>query len=145
MKKSEVPQDDAKMLDGKTQELQYALDENGNYTEVKSVGWEPKNIVMQQAWDEAKEDIIYSLKEIEKGNKSPLYYFMYKNLMDEKILSEYTGFWKITVKKHFKPKVFNNLSDKVLEKYKEVFKLNSIEELKKFSAKSELEKINLKN
>jgi len=143
MKKNEVPQDDANMTEGITKELQYALDEDGNYVEVKSVGWEPKNIVMQHAWDDVKEDIEMAVKQIKLGKKSPIYFFMYKFMMDEKILSEYTDFWVFTVKRHLKPKVFKKLSDDKLEIYKRVFKLKSIDELKKFDIDKELKKVEL--
>ena len=133
MRKNEVPQDDANMLDGKTKELQFALDEDGNYTEVKSVGWEPKNIVMQQAWDEVNENINYALEQVQNGYKSPIFYFMHKNIMDVKILSEYTGFWPFIIKRHFNPKIFAGLSNSKLEKYRKVFKLNSINDLKNFN------------
>ena len=37
--------------------------------------------------------------------------------MDLPVLAGYTGFWKMTIKKHMKPKVFNKLSkDKLLAK-----------------------------
>ncbi|MBN2668280.1 MAG: hypothetical protein JXR60_03540 [Bacteroidales bacterium] len=134
MKINEVPQDNANMLEGKTKEIQYALDENGNYQQVKSVGWEPKNIVMQQAWDEVNENIANALKEVKKGAKSPIYYFMHKNIMDLKILSEYTGFWKISIKKHFNPQHFNKLKPEQLQKYVEAFRLTSIKELTEFNA-----------
>jgi hypothetical protein len=133
MKKEEVPQDDANMLEGKTRELQYAVDENGNYVKVKSVGWETKNIILQSAWDEVTENTLNALKEVEQGKKSPIYFFMHKNIMDVKILSEYTGIWVFCIKRHFKPKVFKKLSDKKLEKYIKAFKLNSISELKLFN------------
>jgi len=145
MRKNEVPQDDANMLDGKTRELQYALDEDGNYVEIKSVGWEPKNIVMQQAWDEVEENIKYALEEVEKGNKSPIFFFMYKNIMDVKILAEYTGFWVFSVKRHLKPNVFKKLPNSKLENYREVFKLDSINDLVEFDVKKELEKIKSEN
>ncbi len=143
MKKNEVPQDDANMTEGITKELQYALDEDGNYVEVKSVGWEPKNIVMQHAWDEVKEDIKMAVKKIKIGEKSPIYFFMYTFMMDEKILSEYTGFWVITIKRHLKPSVFKKLSDDKLEVYRRVFKLDSIIELKEFNIDKEMEKVEL--
>ncbi len=135
MKENEVPQDDANMLGGKTREIQYALDENGNYKQVKSVGWEPKNVVMQQVWDEVEETIQEALEAVKSGEKSPIYYFMHKHLMDVKILSEYTGFWRMTVKKHFKPKNFKKLSEKQLKKYAEAFRMQSINELTSFDAK----------
>lgn len=48
MKSKDVPQDDANMLQGKFKEPVYSLDENGNYVVVPSVGWDPKNAVMQE-------------------------------------------------------------------------------------------------
>jgi len=134
MKINEVPQDDAHMLEGKTKEIQYAVDENGNYTRVKSVGWEPKNIIMQQAWDEVNENIEMALNEVKAGKKSPIYYFMHKNIMTVSLLAEYTGFFGWTVNRHFKPSIFAKLSDKKLEKYAEAFQLNHIDELKNFNA-----------
>ena len=134
MKDYEVPQDDANMLEGKTREIQYALDKEGHYTQVKSVGWEPKNIVMQQAWDEVNERVKEALQKVKSGEKSPIYFFMHRNIMDIRILSEYTGFFRWTIKRHFKPSVFNRLSDKKLQKYAEAFRLNSINDLKHFDA-----------
>jgi hypothetical protein len=52
------------------------------------------------------------------------------NKMDPSILSSYVGIWIWNVKRHFKPSVFQKLSDKTLGKYAEVFQI-SIEELKK--------------
>ena len=52
------------------------------------------------------------------------------NKMDLSILSSYVGIWKWKVKRHFKPAVFQKLSDKTLAKYAEVFEI-SIEGLKK--------------
>ena len=135
MKENEVPQDDANMLEGKTREIQYAIDKNGHYKQVKSMGWEPKNIVMQQAWDEVNENISSALKKVIDGEKSPIFYFMHKNIMDIKILSEYTGFFKWTIKKHLMPKGFKQLSNKKLQKYVEAFRLNEINDLKEFDAR----------
>lgn len=135
MKENEVPQDDANMFEGKTREIQYAIDKDGHYKQVKSVGWEPKNIVMQQAWDEVNESTSSALKQVINGEKSPIFYFMHKNIMDIKILSEYTGFFKWTIKKHLNPKTFKQLSDKKLQKYVEAFRLNEINDLKEFDAR----------
>lgn len=45
------------------------------------------------------------------------------------ILASYVGMWAWRVKRHFKPKVFKRLSDKILNKYANVFEI-SIEQLK---------------
>jgi len=51
--------------------------------------------------------------------------------MDFQVLSGYTGFWKISIKKHMTPKGFSKLSDKKLAKYAEAFNI-TVDELKNF-------------
>lgn len=131
MKDKEVPQDDANMLQGKFKEPVYSLDESGNYTTVKSVGWAPKNAVMQQAWDNINEKVEQTRQKVINGELSPLAYFMEKNMMDTKLLAQYMGFWNWTVKKHLKPKNFNKLNDEIISKYAEVLDVTP-EELKEF-------------
>ena len=135
MKKKEVPQDDANMLQGKFREPVYSLDEDGNYTIVKSVGWDPKNTVMQQAWDNINEKVEETKEKVINGQLSPIAYYMEKNIMDIGLLSKYMGLWRWTVKKHLKPKHFNKLSDKRLSQYADIFnitpeQLTDINELK---------------
>jgi hypothetical protein len=50
--------------------------------------------------------------------------------MDLPILASYVGIWKWRVKRHFRPAVFNNLNNKTLQKYADVFEV-TIEELKR--------------
>jgi len=121
MKSKDVPQDDANMMQGKFREPVYSLDKDGNYTTVKSVGWNPKNEVMQEAWDVANEKIEDVKQKVIAGKLSPIAYYLEKNLMDVSLLAKYMGLWRWTVKKHLKPKNFKKLSDEVLEKYAEVF------------------------
>ncbi len=124
MKKSEVPQDDANMLEGKFKEPVYVLDENGKYTTAYSVGWDAKNAVMQHAWDQINEKVEQTRRQVLDGKVSPVKYYMEKNIMDTALLAKYTGFWRWTVKRHFKPSVFNKLNRKTLEKYAEVFNIS---------------------
>jgi hypothetical protein len=42
MKTNEVLQDKAYFEEGKIRDVCYAVDDNGNYTRVLSLGWEPK-------------------------------------------------------------------------------------------------------
>lgn len=130
MKKNEVPQDDANMLQGKTRELQYALDKDGNYTAVKSVGWEAKNEVMQNAWDDIHEQIAVAKADVLSGEKSVLYYHMVRKLMDVQILSGYSKIWQWRIKRHLQPKHFAKLSDKTLKKYCAALDIPSIDALK---------------
>ncbi len=121
MKKEQVPQDDANMLEGKFREPCYAIDEDGNYTTIKSVGWEPKNIIMQDAWDSVNERIEFVKQQVIAKRMSPIAYYMEKNVMDTKILASYVGIWRWTVKKHLKMKAFLKLPDDILQRYADTF------------------------
>ena len=128
MKKEEVPQDDDNILEGKTKLIEYAVDEEGNYVKIPSVGWEPKNIALKQAWNIIDEKINAVKEEVRAGRKSPIAYFMEKNLMDAGLLAMHTGYFKCTIKRHCKLRVFKKLSKAVLEKYAYVFNI-AIEDL----------------
>lgn len=136
MKDKEVPQDDANMLQGKFREPVYSIDEKGNYIIVKSVGWNPKNEVMQQAWDNINEKVEQVRQKVLKGELSPLAYYMEKNIMDAGLLAKYMGFWKWTVLKHLKPRYFNKLNEEIISKYAEILdikpeSLKSLKDIKK--------------
>jgi len=60
---------------------------------------------------------------------SQVLFFMEKRLMDMTTISAYTGFWKWQIKRHMKPAVFRNLSDKKLQRYADTFNV-SLTELK---------------
>ncbi len=130
MKKNEVPQDDDNIFEGKTKSIQYAIDENGNYVQVKSTGFEAENIALKQAWDEVNEKIAEAYKLVKNGEKSPVFYYMHREIMDVAILAETVGLPKWRVKRHFKPKVFAKLKLKILEKYRKAFNLKTIDDLK---------------
>lgn len=123
MKVKDVPQDDANMLQGKFTEPVYSLDENGNYITVPSVGWDPKNAVMQEAWDHVHEKVDKARNDVIDGKYSPLAYWIEKNIMDVGLVAKYMNIWKFKVKRHLKPAVFNKLDDKTLEKYAAVFNI----------------------
>lgn len=127
MKTKDVPQDDANMLQGRFKEPVYSLDENGNYTTVSSVGWGPKNAVMQEAWDIVDDKIEHARQAVISGKLSPLAYFIEKNIMDTGLVAQYMGMWRWTVKKHLKPRNFAKLNDDVLDKYAKVFNITKDE------------------
>jgi len=127
MKKEDVPQDLSSL--GKiTTEICYATDESGNYTTQQSRGWDVKIGALDVTWENVERRMQEAKEKMEKGEVSPLPYFMEKNVMDLAILSAYTGFWKWRIRRHFKPGVFSKLSDKALRKYAEVFN-STVEEL----------------
>lgn len=123
MKKEEVPQDMSAL--GKiTKEVCYATDETGQYTTQLSNGWDVKITALDKAWEEIADRVAAAKQKVLNGEASPLLFFMEKGLMDIKLLAEYTGFWQWQVKRHLKPEIFKELSDKKLQKYAEVFNVS---------------------
>jgi hypothetical protein len=128
MKKKDIPQDPSS-LDKFTKEICYAVDDSGKYVTELSRGWEIKATALGVAWKDIEARVDAAREKVLKGEASPLLYFMELRLMDMGILSDYTGFWKWTIKRHLKPSVFQKMSLKNLEKYAEAFDV-SIENLK---------------
>ena len=131
MKKEEVPQDEGNLSKSKMKELVYATDEKGNYTTALSTGWEPKTIALSNSIEEINNRIIAAKEQVKNGEISPIGYYMELHKMDVAVLSSYAGLWKWRVKRHFDPKVFTGLSDKILQKYASAFAI-SLDELKNF-------------
>lgn len=128
MKKEEIPQDES-ALKNFTKEVTYAQDEKGQYGKNLSTGWEVKASALDHAWEHIHETVQNAYKAVQSGEKSPIFYWMEKHLMDFPTLSGYTGFWIFTIKRHLQPNVFKKLSEKKLSKYAEAFSI-SLEELK---------------
>lgn len=131
MKKSEVPQDKSSLTDKNVKELYYAVDEDGKYTTELSSGWEPKTIVQEKTFELINERIETAREEVRNGISSPIVYFMELNKMDWGILSDYMEMWKWRIKRHAKPKVFQRLNDKTIQKYAQTFGI-TVAELKRF-------------
>ena len=128
MEKDKVPQDDANILEGKLKVVKYAVDSDGNYTKVKTVGWEPENIVLNQAWDEINEKVELIKQQVLANKLSPIAYHMQKQMLEPEMLSGYTGFATFRVKLHMKPWFYKRLSDAQLAKYAAAFRI-TIDEL----------------
>lgn len=129
MEKEKVPQDKGNLTQNNLKELLYATDENGNYTTTLSTGWEPKTIALSNSIADINERIAEAKQQVEAREVSPICYYMELNKMDLTILASYVGMWKWRVKRHFKPAVFAQLSNSILQKYAEAFEI-SIAELK---------------
>ena len=128
MKKEDIPQDHS-AIKNYSSEVCYAIDESGKYTTVQSSGWEIKTTALNIAWEDIENRLQKAIEEVKSKKASPLLYFMEKKLMDIKLISSYTGFWKWQVKTHLKLNIFNKLSEKKLNKYAQLFDVN-ITELK---------------
>ena len=130
MDKKDIPQDPS-ALKVMTREVYYVKNSEGKYETGLSSGWSVKNEALDNAWDDINEQVEEAKKAVLDGNKSPIYYYFTLQLMDFKVLSGYTGFWKISIKKHMTSAGFNNLSDDKIAKYAKAFNISS-DELKNF-------------
>lgn len=116
---NDIPQDDSKIFKGQRKVI-YAT-QNGSYQTATSNGWDTETFATEQAVEELQQLANDALEAVKRGEKSPLFYYMYHNRFDLPSLAQATGFWQWQIKRHFKPSVFEKLSDKVLERYAEVF------------------------
>ena len=132
MKTSEVPQQRGIMPE-EVYEVCYALDEDGRYVLKESAGWEPKNIVNDQAWEIIKAQVADVLGHIHAGRLSPLAFHMTRNQMSIGLLAKYVRLSRWRVRRHLKPQVFARLKPAVLERYADVFEI-TVEQLLKVPA-----------
>ena len=119
------------MTDGLFEDICYAVDENGNYSVVPTTGWQPKTDALLQAWEEINEKVEEIRQKVMNGELSPIAYYMEKNMMDVKMVSEYAEIPKRKVRKHLKPSRFEELGDDTLLKYAETFEI-TVEMLKNY-------------
>lgn len=132
MKREQVPQDDENLMDGRGRELCYAVDENGNYVQVLSSGWAPKNAALLQAWEQINEETKEALALVKAGKVSPLAFFMARGMFDVALLSAYIDLPKRKIRAHLEPDNFRHLDDLTLGKYAEAFNV-SVDELVNWS------------
>lgn len=130
MKKEDLPQDPG-ALDKFTREVCYVKNDDGKYETALSKGWDVKKQALDSAWEEVNERVEEARRAVANGEKSPVYYFMELRLMDLSVLSGYTGIFPFFIKRHFKPSVFKDLSERKLEKYARAFDI-TVSELKNF-------------
>lgn len=123
MKKDEVPQDGDNLHHGTFKQLFYAVDASGDYTPVSSVGWEPENVALVQAWEEVEHRVAETRNKVQNGELSPVAYYMERTLLDLPLLARKVGKFQWQVKRHMKPAVFKTLSAGMLARYAAVFSI----------------------
>jgi hypothetical protein len=116
MEHNKVPQDNISTYANNKKAI-YATDEKGEYGIVASSGWEVEEEATKQALHELQRQAEEAYNEAASGARSPLYFHMYDRRMDLQVLAESTGMFKWRIKRHFKPAVFEKLSQKILERY----------------------------
>ncbi|MDR1667175.1 MAG: hypothetical protein LBS03_05730 [Bacteroidales bacterium] len=130
MKVEEVPQDGGYLKNTHLRDIYYALDDEGNYRQVASIGWEPKNDALNLTWDLIAEDAEAVRQDVLAGKKSPLAYHMAVRLFSVGLLASYSGISKKNIRKHLQAKAFEQIDEAVLAKYAETMHM-SVDELKK--------------
>jgi hypothetical protein len=125
MRKKDVPQDNG--MNRGMKEIAYAVDEDGRYVRVPSLGWEPKNIANAQAWEVITEEVRTQLRLIREGKRSPIAYHLARNLMTVGLLASYVQLPRWRVKRHLKPSVFNRLNPELIQRYADLFGLTPME------------------
>ena len=125
------------MLDKFTKEISYVTDDDGKYTTGLSRGWEVKASALDVSWDHIKARVSEAREMVMQGKASPILFFMELRIMDIPTLSAYTGYWRWTIKRHFKPGPFRKISINRLQKYAEVFEI-PIGDLQNFESNPEI-------
>ena len=116
VEKDKVPQHDAGLLGG-VREVQYAVDADGRYVQVRSTGWEPKNAALLQAHEMVRARVEAARSRALAGEASPLEYHMERRMMDPALLADYAGLSARTVRRHLTPKGFAAASAHELAAY----------------------------
>jgi len=128
MKVEEVPQDGGILDSSSVRDVCYALDENGDYKEVISVGWQPKNEAINFAWSVINEESEKIRQDVIDGKLSPLAYHLNKLVMTTHILADYSGFSNREIKRFCRPEVFVKLKYDDLSKLADALNI-SVEQL----------------
>ncbi|EKD27123.1 MAG: hypothetical protein ACD_79C00864G0003 [uncultured bacterium] len=133
MKINEVPNDNNKIYQGYGTKLLYALNDKGLYSAVPSTGWEVEEIVLRDVINDFQNKAAEARQKVLNRETSPIEYYMNKNLLDPASLAYGVNMFEWRVKRHFKPAVFDKLSEKVLKLYADFFKI-TINRLKNIQA-----------
>lgn len=123
MKLDEVPQDAGDSKYGGHQKLLYAVDEQGEYREAHSAGWDAENYATGLALQALEQQARQARADWQAGRVSVLPYLMYRYRMDELALAQCTGLWRWRIRRHFRPGVFAGLPQTLLQRYAQAFSL----------------------
>jgi hypothetical protein len=118
MRDRDVPQEGNATLDGRRKAV-YAVAEDGKLRLVPSSGWEVEEIVTRQAVEDLERRAEAARARVLAGETSPLEYHMYRARMDVTLLSQTTGLWGWRVRRHFRPRVFERLPQRLRLRYAE--------------------------
>ena len=124
MKKENVPQDNNPTYQGYGTKVIYAVDDDGEYTTVKSSGWKAEEVVLKDVVNDFKERAHDARNRALSGNASPIEYFMHLKLMDPPALASGLGIAGWRVKRHLTVRGFKRLNRKLLQRYADFFDIS---------------------
>lgn len=130
MRPDEVPSKSAAIYEGATKAA-YAVGPDGRYTIVSNGGSEAEVTVTEEAVAWFEKMAAAARQRALAGGTSPLECHMYRQRMDVPALSQATGFWRITVRRHLRPAVFAKLPREKLERYAFAMGVADPEQLRK--------------
>lgn len=128
MKRDEVPQDQSATQAGQRKAL-YAVDTEGRYGVVPSSGWEPEQVVLDQAVAEFQRSARDAWQQASSGVLAPLAYHMYNARMDPVVLAQASGLFRWQVGRDMRAHRFARLKPARLQRYADALGL-TIDQLK---------------
>ncbi|OAM27588.1 MULTISPECIES: hypothetical protein [Eikenella] len=124
---NDIPQDDSPSYHGH-QKIIYGT-RNGRYQAATSTGWQDEAYATGQAVAELEAQTQAARQAVARGERSPLYYHMYRSRHDEASLAQAAGVWRWQVRRHMQPAAFQRLPEKILAKYAQALGI-SLDELR---------------
>lgn len=128
MKVEDVPQQADAIYEGETKVV-YAVGHDGKLATASTSGWEAEIDALKDAVDEIEQQTYQAWQRARNGETSPLEVHMYHQRLDVPMLAQAMGKFQWQIRRHFKPTIFNRLSDTLLQRYAKVMGL-SVEALK---------------
>lgn len=124
-----VPQEGNRTMGGHRRAM-YARDKDGRIVIVPSRGGEVDETVTLQALELIHDMTEAARARVLAGETSPLEYWMYAQRLDLPQLSQVTGYWQWRIRRHFNPRRFARLPEKILKNYAWVMGI-TVEQLQK--------------
>lgn len=121
MEIKDTPQDNSPSYHGESKILYATRD--GHYQATPSSGWETETYATLQAVTALAEACRAAHQAVVRGEKSPLYYWMYRYRHDASSLAPAAGVWQWQLRRHCRADVFARLPEKTLRKYADALQM----------------------
>jgi hypothetical protein len=101
-------------------ELFYSFDKEKGFSASVDYQYDANQIIIRQSWDAAEERLNEVKQKVIEGKRSPIAYYMEKQLMEVPMLAAYMDMKKWKVRWHLTNRGFSGLNKATLQKYAEV-------------------------